>query len=432
MMPGSTTQPRDIAGWAWTIALVAWVVASRWAYVSDAPLMSKDGPLYVESLRLDRSYSVPMPGNPGYVLLGRASSLVWPEPTRAFAAVNAALTAVAVVLLFRVATRFVPVALAGALAFALSCNPTVWWHGATINSYLVWLTVLPAIAFFGMRFRERRRVLDLVLCAGSLGLGTALRQDLLAFGMPLGIACLLAARASWRGWLLAAGIVAACCLGWFAGMSMILGGPWEYLARVQAKHAGHMEGFSPEHRGVFEGLLRNASKYALFLAWSAPLIVVPALGWLAGRLLGIRRSWRTLLIGLAWVGPSWAFSLLVFAGNAGLIFVLLPPLYLAAAVFLQEWLRRDGPAVPVAAMALIAVAGVAQFTLAPILPETSQRNAILNVTFLRYSGPGLRGRFDRNLDDYGIDPSLRNVLRQLREPRPIPGRLASRAGGMTR
>ena len=116
MMTSSSTRPRDIVGWAWTISLVAWVVASRWAYVSDAPLMSKDGPLYIESLRLDRSYSVPMPGNLGYVLLGRAAGMVWPEPTRAFAAVNAALTAVAVVLLFRVAKCFVPVALAGGLS----------------------------------------------------------------------------------------------------------------------------------------------------------------------------------------------------------------------------------------------------------------------------------------------------------------------------
>lgn len=59
----------------------------------------------------------------------------------------------------------------------------------------------------------------------------------------------------------------------------------------------------------------------------------------------------------------------------------------------------------------------------PILPETNQRDVIMNVTFLRYSGTGLRGRFDKDLDEYGIDPSPQSVMRQVRDPEPIPGRL---------
>lgn len=417
---------------AWLLLLTLGVVLTRWPFISDAPLMSKDGPLYVESLRLGRDYCVPMPGNLGYVLLGRLGGVIWPHPTRAFAAANVALTACAAMAVFSLARRWVAPALAGTAALALIANPTVWWHGETINSYLVWLAVLPGLTVFGLRYGDHGRLRDLLGMGATLGIGTMLRQDLLVFGTPLAAGLLLRARARPTAWLVTALLLAASCALWFGAMSAILGGPAEYLTRVQAKHAGHMEGFSPEHRGWSEGLGRNAAKYLLFLGWSAPLIVVPALAWSLGCLRKARRDWRPLALGLLWVGPSLAFSLLVFAGNAGLVFVLLPPLYLAAARFLAGWLGREGRAYPVVAMAMIALASASQFLLAPLLPETDQRNTILNVTFLRYSGPGLRARLDRNLDDYGIDPSLRNVVRQLRAPEPIPGRLADRLGRVPR
>jgi hypothetical protein len=401
------------------------VVLTRLPYVSDAPLMSKDGPLYVRSLALDAGYCVPMPGNLGFVLLARTGVALGLGPIAAYAAVNLALTTVAAAYVFLLGAALLPASLAFATAVAMVLNPMVWWHGATINSYLVWLAVLPAIAHHGMRFARGRSTAQLVAMSLALGIGTALRQDLVAFGAPLWLAALVLGRASWRSWLLAVGIVAACCAGWFGGMSAIFGGPEAYLARVQAKHAGHMEGFSVEHRGLLEGLVRNASKYALFLLWAASPALVPAAGWLVAGAGSWGSRAKAVLGALAWAGPSWAFSLFVFAGNAGLIFPFLPLLYLAAAGGLRAWLRREGEGYATAAMLALALAGAAQFVAAPLLPETDQRNVILNVTFLRYSGPGLVGRFDRNLDDYGIDPSLKNVLAQLRDPKPIPGRVAA-------
>jgi hypothetical protein len=412
-------------------ALAALVLLTRLPYVSDAPLMSKDGPLYIQSLALDAGYCVPMPGNLGFVLLARGAVALGLDPIAAFAAVNVLLTTAAAGYVFRLGCRWLPAPLALATAAAMAVNPMVWWHGATINSYLVWLAVLPAIAYHGLRYVDERTTAQLVAVSLALGIGTALRQDLVAFGTPLWLAALLLGRASWRSWLVAVGIVALCCVGWFGGMSAIFGGPEAYLARVQAKHAGHMDGFSVESRGLFEGLVRNAAKYALFLLWAAPLVLVPALWWImAGA-----RSWAdrggAALGTLLWAGPSWAFALLVFAGNAGLVFPFLPPLYLAAAGGLRAWLRHEGDAYAAAAMLALGLAGAAQFVAAPMLSETDQRNVILNVTLLRYSGPGLVGRFDRNLDDYGIDPALKNVLAQLRDPEPIPGRVAAPANPTT-
>lgn len=406
-------------------ALAVLVLLTRVPYVSDAPLMSKDGPLYIQSLALDAGYCVPMPGNLGFVLLARAGVELGLDPITAFAAVNVLLTTTAAAYVFLLGAFWLPASLAFATSVAMLLNPLVWWHGATINSYLVWLAVLPALAYHGLRFVRDRSTSQLVAVSLALGISTALRQDLVAFGTPLWLAALGLGRASRRQWVLAVGIVALCCVGWFGGMSVIFGGPEAYLARVQAKHTGHMEGFSVEHRGMFEGLVRNASKFALFLLWAVPLVLVPAAWWwVAGA-----RSWslrlRAVLGALLWAGPALAFTLFVFAGNAGLVFPVLPLLYLAAAGGLASWLRREGEAYATAAMLAIGMAGAAQFVAAPLLPETNQRNVILNVTLLRYSGPGLVHRFDRNLDDYGIDPSLKNVLSQLRHPQPIPGRVAA-------
>jgi hypothetical protein len=406
-------------------ALAALALLTRVPYVSDAPLMSKDGPLYITSLALDANYCVPMPGNLGFVLLARGLHGLGLSPIAAFAAVNLLLTTAAAGYVFLIGARWLPASLAFATSVAMLLNPMVWWHGATINSYLVWLAVLPAIAYHGLRFHETRRTSQLVAMSLALGVGTALRQDLVAFGTPLWLAAMLLGRASWRQWALAVGLIALCCAGWFGGMSVIFGGPEAYLARVQAKHNGHMEGFSVEHRGLFEGLVRNASKFALFLVWAAPLVLVPALYWIVAG----ARSWslraRAVLGALLWAGPAMAFTLFVFAGNAGLVFPVLPLLYLAAAGGLWSWLRHEGDAYATAAMLALGLAGASQFVAAPLLPETNQRNVILNVTLLRYSGPGLIHRFDRNLDDYGIDPALRNVLEQLRHPQPIPGRVAA-------
>lgn len=399
--------------------LLAWVALTRAPYVVDFPLLSKDGPLYVRSLALGRDYCVPMPGNLGFVLLAKLARRIWSEPVAAFSAVNVLLTSIGAYYTWRIVAWVVSAPLALLTAVALTCNPSVWWHGATINSYLVWLAVLPAIGFHGGRYVRGRKREDLLGMSIALGIGTALRQDLLMFGVPLWAGCLAFAHARWRDCLVAAAIVAVCCLIWFTATSAILGGPGEYLARVRIKHAGHMEGFSVEHQGLFEGLVRNGSKYALFLLWSVPLVGPAAVVGLATIRLA---QWRWVVLAVLWVAPSMWFSLYVFAGNAGLIFPVLPILYLLAAWGLNRFFASDGPTYAAVTMALLALASTVQFTRAPILPETNQRNVILNVTFFRYSGPGLLGRFEMNLDDYGIDPSLKSVVRQLRRPEPVPGR----------
>ncbi|MGC8641769.1 MAG: hypothetical protein ACP5XB_18025, partial [Isosphaeraceae bacterium] len=74
--------------WVFLAALTLWVVASRVPYLNHFDMMGKDGPLYIGALALDEHYDVPMPGNIGYVLLGKLAKLFVAGPVTAFLAVN--------------------------------------------------------------------------------------------------------------------------------------------------------------------------------------------------------------------------------------------------------------------------------------------------------------------------------------------------------
>lgn len=398
-----------ILGLAW------WVVASRFPYVDTFELMGKDGPLYVNALKLDATFDVPMPGNLGYVLLGKLANQVWANPVTAYLAVNVGLTILGAAFSYLYAARFVSRPLAVAAAWAMTCNPMVWWHGGAIASYPVWLAILPAVGWFGARYQQSRGLGDLLGASAALGLGMILRPDLLFFGTPLWAGSLLLGRAPLKHWLIGVAILAAACCAWFFGTAWVLGGVDVYLGRVQAKHEGDKAGFSLFVRGLFEGLVRNVVKYALFLAWGSLLIVPPFLVGLAH--VFRRENWRALTLAALWVGPSWAFSFLIFAGNAGLIFPFLPLLYLGAAIGLKA---LSGERRAVVVMGGLAILSAMQFTQTRLRPQHNQRDVILNVTFLRYSGAGLAHRYNFNLDDFGVSPALTDVRRQMKNPERVP------------
>src|SRR4029077_9308080 len=85
-------QPPAIAiarGWHWPAAIVLFVIVSRAASLSPFEDTNRDGPVYVNALKLDRTYDVPStPGKLGFVLAAAAIDRLGVDPIHAYGAVT--------------------------------------------------------------------------------------------------------------------------------------------------------------------------------------------------------------------------------------------------------------------------------------------------------------------------------------------------------
>lgn len=420
--PSAASAAPTRSDWVAIACLATATVASRLAYMPRG-VMGFDGPDYINALKLDGSFSVPMPGNIGYVLMGKAFTLLGAGPVWAYGIAGSVLSGIAGVFIYLFATLVYPRGLALATAVAVMTNTLVWYHGVIMQSYIVWLATLPAIGYFGLRLARERSLAMVIAASVATGLSTILRPDLVLFGGPLLGASLLLAwhRDGWsrRGaaWFAVAGaLCAVCCCAWFFGTASIVGGVDKYLAMNRGKHEWH-ERFGVGAKGLVEGLARNGVKYLLFMGWAAHLALLLGLIGMSVYLRSARTRWRAWLLAAAWAGPSLYFSWIVFMGNAGLVFPAMPLVYLAAA---GGAVALMGARRAMWVMAVLACINAAQFTLTPILKLTDQRAALINHMFFGYSGRGLRRMYTYQLEDFGIDRSLKNTIRQFRDPQPMP------------
>lgn len=417
------------------IGVVLFTLATRLAYLPSA-VMGFDGPEYINALKLDQTFNVPPPGNIGYVLLGKLFTLLGADPVLAYALTGTLISCLAGAYIYLFASvalvgRFSEPALRNAptqplalfTAIAAMTSPMVWYHGVIMQSYIVWMAALPAIGYYGLRLIHERSWKMVIAASLATGLSTILRPDLVIFGGPLlGAALLLAwQRSGWArkhlAWFAAAGaICAACCTVWFAITSHLLGGPANYLAAVHGKNEWH-EHFGVGAKGVVEGLARNGVKYLTFMLWGANIALPLAI---VGVLLNLRQAngrWQRVFFAAAWVGPSLYFSWIIFMGNAGLIFPALPLVFVAAAAGMLGLLS---PTRAAWGMGVLAAINILVFVLAPVRSPHDQRQALLNHMFFGYSGGGIRQTYIYQLEDFGIDRSLSNTMKQFVNPEPLP------------
>lgn len=400
-----------------TPAMLVLVAASRLLLIPPK-VMGGDGPDYINALKLDTSYSVPPPGNIGYVLCAKAVSLIVSDLVTMYALVATGLSCLGAYFILKLTRLLFSPSLALATALCVMTSAQVWYHGVIMQSYIVWLAMLPTIAYFCVQLASQRdnpRWGTLIAAACATGLSTILRPDMVVFAGPLLGAGLIAGRARLTMWVASGAICAACCAVWFFATAHVLGSTDRYLELVNAKHAWH-ETYSVQSRGLFEGLGRNTVKYFTFMLWTAHL-ALPLAAFAAFRSLRqLKARWRGALLALAWVAPSLYFSWIIFTGNAGLVLPALPLVYIAAATWLTSWTPTH------AARLMFALAGLnaAQFLLTPIPTPTDQRTVLLTHMFFGYTATGLRRGYTYELSDFGIDKSLGNTMRQFLHPQPVP------------
>ncbi len=416
MQPTARSQPSAAEAPLWTVIGVT--LLSRLLCWPGA-IVGKDGPAYINAMKLDRTFDVPMPGNVGWVLLGKLFHAFGLSPVNAFAAATVSVSVAGTLFFYLLAARFWRPWMAACCALAMALSPVVWYHADTFNTYETWLCVCSAIAYFGVRLLEGGGHRWAYRAAVATGLGTILRPDMVTFGGPLLIGFLALSRAPLRVWAACVGICAACCCVWFFTTAAALGGPAEYLSRVH-KQVEYIETYGTGAKGFFEGLGRNSAKLALVLAWAGPFVAPFAVLGLLRVLRRARTHWRWIVLGGLALAPSLYFAIFMFMGSPGLVLPTMGVGFLLAAYWLDDVLRARGPNAPLWAMGIVGALGAVQFLATPILEERTQRDVILNVMFTKLSAHAIRRPYNANLADYGIDASLANTLRQMRHPEAIP------------
>lgn len=381
-------------------------------------VIGKDGDAYINSLALDRTYNVPPPHNLGWVLVGKLFTTLGFPALDAYTITSILVSMIGTAYYFLIASRFLRPWTAAATTAAMALSPLVWYHGTTLASYEVWLCVPAAIAHYGLRYWEERRLSLLYCSALAAGLGTILRPDMVIFGGLLFAGVLVLGRAPLiKGWAVCGLICAACCCVWFFGTAAILGGVDVYLTKVRDKNDFHNT-FGVMSRGLFEGLGRNGGKFIAMFLWGN-LFVLPCAVLGAVKLAGqLRSTWRYAVLGVLALLPTLYFAIWIFMGNAGLELPATGLAFLLAGYGVDRTLTARGA---LRAMAAVGGLGAAQFMLAPLIEApTDQRQVIYDVTFAQWGGRAIKSSYNWNLVDYGIDGSLRNALKQLRDPEPVP------------
>lgn len=409
--------------------VVAVTLLTRLAYLPTV-VMGFDGPEYINALNFDSTYNVPPPGNIGYVAIAKVFSWIGLGPVAAFGLTGTLLSCIAGAYICLLAALMFSRTIALFVSLAVMLSPMAWYHGVIMQSYVVWLAALPTIAYYGLRHIRRNTWASLISLGLATGISTILRPDLVIFGGPMMGSALLIAwfdrrRSGGPGRsgpsLIAAvavggAICAVCCCIWFFSTASLLGGVDRYLEAVRSKNEWH-DRFGVANKGLVEGLARNGVKYVIFMLWAANFALVPAAVGAAVYLRRFRARWRAAVMAAAWLAPSLYFSWIIFMGNAGLVLPALPVVYLAAAAGSVAML---GTRRTVWVMAGLGAINAATFLLAPLRFPRDQREALVNHMFLGYSGPGLRMAYTWQLEDFGIDRSLSNTLRQFRSPDPLP------------
>jgi len=406
--------PRDLRV---PLAVVVGVtLLSRLAYWPPG-LLGKDAEAYINSMKLDASYNVPMPGNVGWVLMGRLFA-TFLEPQHAFTVATVLVSVVGAAYLFLLCSLLFERWLAVATAIGTMLSPMVWYHGVPVMTYVTWIAIPPAIAYYGVRYWRERQVWLLHAAALATGVGTILRPDMVAFAGPMLGGILIMGRAPLlKGWLVSLGVCIACCAIWFFITAAAIGSVTRYLEMVRGQ-TELIDSYGIQKKGLVEGLVRNGGKFAIILTYSG-LFVAPlaVLGFIA-----ILRAWRmnlrAIALGMTALAPSLYFGVLLFMGNAGLVLPTVVAAFLLASYWMTCVPARQRFALPV--MAVVAALGAAQFVLTPVLPVVNQRSVILNSMLLGYSGNGIRQMWEYNLVDFGVESTVSNAVRQMRNPEPVP------------
>lgn len=356
------------------------------------PLLGHPTPVDVDELSFmgalgfPRDYPVHHPGYPLWVAMGTVMYAAGFDPYTAFQVWSLAASVAAPVLLYAGLRWIASDRLAWWLALAFGANPLVWFHGTTALSYMAGATV--GLIVVGLCFASltRHSATAAYAAAALLATGISLRADLLIYLGPLLV--YVAWRTRWKRGLALLVILAAGGGVFWAWTSYLYG---RANAAGVSPHFVHsldvLLGTSVFRSGVADGLLRNAVKVGVNLAWDygvAVLLLPPAI-WYALRR---GRNWpqNVRVVLLLWMTPISLFLLLMHVVQ-GYFILLLAGGYCLMALALEGMLSRRR-AVNVAAF--IAICSLVQFVAYPWSVDSTGFKRLVDAKIAFQSASGLR------------------------------------------
>ncbi len=358
------------------------------------------------------------PGYIGYVLPARLANVVTDDPNGALILVAALATAVAGLVLWKLAdTIGVPVAQRWAGMAAFLASPIVWFYSSVAEVYAL-EEMLGALLVAAACFHFRRGESPLWLLALAFAACTLVKPPTALMLLPLA-ACVPASRRLTALGAGAAGVAAV--MAWRAVDDPVM--PALFLAQfAEATEATRLTGGGDA--SFFRELNRHVRDIlqAVLMMGAGCVIALPYAGWRAIRTQALDRVWA-----LGWVAPILAVFVFIHFAKPGYVLPLVPLAFLALMTGLAPLGRRG-----TAALAGIALVGAVQFLALGPLP------ASVTGGDMRYGDKTLLQKIASDLEPVtfasaatiaGTDARIDQVRRTVEERCPADGVVLVSDGG---
>jgi len=306
------------------------------------------------------------PGYIAYVWLCRLLDLFFHDPQTTMVWISVVASALAVVALFYLGRSMFNRRVGLMAALFLATSPLFWFYGeiALPHTFDTLLVIVSVWWLYETVTGDLRYLYPAVAILAAAG---GVRQQTIVFLAPLLLFAL--ARVGWGRFLVAGALGAIICLAWFVPLVTLNGGFSNYM-RVMGEFTRLFQSTTSVFMGGgWWGVERNLRKLAMYAAYGWSVSLLPALVYTAYRLWRREwpRRWGRLIFLLLWMAPTLVFYAVIHMGQQGLVFVFLPALLLISAAGVERLLLARSRWL-VATAALLMVANVALFCLAPEYP----------------------------------------------------------------
>ena len=214
-----------------SLAVILFSLISRLPFVAKMPY-GLDSIQYVLGVwHYDVQLHQPHP--PGYflfVMVGRLANLSLEDPNRSFVTLNVVFSALCVWVVFELGEELFGRESGLVTVVLLATSPTFWFHGEVALSNMLDCLLVSGLALLCWRTLQGQHHSS-YLAAAVLGLAGGVRQNTLAFMLPLFLFSI--ARTGWRRISVSIAVLLAVVAAWYFPMVYLSGGLTAYQAALR-------------------------------------------------------------------------------------------------------------------------------------------------------------------------------------------------------